>query len=182
MGHRKVYSQGSIPFSWEDEPGVCKIAHQECPTPIDVRRLHLHALKLTSSKSPTRDIKIPLPPCPQHVQPPRRSTSKKGHLWQQEEVDPFLVAYNECTKSVTSSKKAGIIGSKLRKTKSILSCKNSCEVKEGNILKLSHQLPSLPRYHINGTASIRERQECLREHKAWDLIISFCGVTFLDFI
>ncbi|KAE8000014.1 hypothetical protein FH972_004386 [Carpinus fangiana] len=158
MGHRKVDSQGSVPFSWEDQPGVCKATHhQECP--IDIR---LHALKLTSSQSPIASTpakkNIPPPPCP--IQPPRRSNSKK-----QEEVDPFLVAYNQCTKVVKSeSKKANCtLGSKLRKTKSIFSCKNSCEVEQGNILKLS-QLPSLPRYNIYGV-SRRERQECLREQK-----------------
>jgi len=167
MGHRKVYSQGSIPFSWEDQPGVCKVPHQECS--IDRR---LHALKLTSLQPPSTPaklsahdaIKIPLPPCP--LQPPRRSTSKK-----QEEVDPFLVAYNECTKSSKSAKpssqsKKAPFGSKLRKTKSIFSCKDSGEViEEGNILKLS-QLPSLPRYNIKYYGvSRRESRECLREHK-----------------
>lgn len=168
MGHRKVYSQGSVPFSWEDQPGVCKATHQECP--IDIR---LHALKLISSQSPSApakvsadDIKnIPLPPCP--IQPPRRSNSKK-----QEEVDPFLVAYKECTKVNVKSGKASseskkgncTLGSKLRKTKSIFSCKNSSEVEQGNILKLS-QLPSLPRYNNIYGVSRRERQECLREHK-----------------
>lgn len=157
MSHRKVYSQGSIPFSWEDTPGVCKVTHQGCP--INTR---LNALQLTSSPSTptpcnpdrakpvsTNGLKIPLPPCPPQL--PRRSASAKGYQWQE---DPFLVAYKECTKNVESGKhssresKKGI-GSKLRKSsKSIFSCKStSCDVSEDSILKLS-QLPALPRYNI----------------------------------
>ncbi|KAG7993380.1 hypothetical protein I3843_01G001400 [Carya illinoinensis] len=163
MSHRKVYSQGSIPFSWEDTPGVCKVTHHHDCRPFDIR---LHALKLTSSQSsisPTswdsarvsadHDMKIPLPPCPL-LQPPRRSTSiKLGHELQE---DPFLVAYKECTKSVETGYKPpppqikkgnNNIGFKLWKSK--FSCKNSSEViDQGNILNLS-QLPPLPRFNAS---------------------------------
>lgn len=171
MNHRKAHSQGSIPFSWEDKPGICKV-NTECPTDIRVR---LHALKLKSSQSPptpcisdstttakvsAQDIKIPLPPCPQ-LQPPRRSNSVKRHRWQE---DPFLVAYKECTKSIVESGKAPsaskkVVESRLRKTKSIFSCKNSCEVQEDNTLKFS-KLPPLPTEKFG--VSRQERQELHR--------------------
>lgn len=152
MSHRKVYSQGSIPFSWEDTPGVCKVTGHQDFRPINITTLH--ALQLTSSQSPISDMKIPLPPCPL-LQPPRRSTSLKGHELQE---DPFLVAYKECTKSVETChkqpppqiKKGNTnIGFKLWKGKSIFSCKNSCGVTDqGNILKLS-QLPPLPKFNAS---------------------------------
>lgn len=136
MSHRKVYSQGSIPFSWEDKPGISKVTtNQEHET-----------------------MKIPLPPCPS--KPPRRSTSSKDFKWQE---DPFLVAYKECTKTVNNGKlssstttthghdgvKKGcvVIGSKLRKTKFMFSCKSSCDAREDNFIKLCN-LPPLPRHKI----------------------------------
>ncbi|GMY11958.1 hypothetical protein FCV25MIE_07197 [Fagus crenata] len=166
MSHRKVHSQGSIPFSWEDKPGICKVTHQVCPA--DIRQ---HSLKLTSSQSSTpclsdgakvsaQDLKIPLPPCPVLL-PPRRSISLKGLRWQE---DPFLVAYKECTKSVKSDTKPSgasnkAVVSNIRKTKSMFWCKNSCEVKEDNILKFP-RLPPLPREKIG--VSRQERLELLR--------------------
>lgn len=171
MSHRKVHSQGSIPFSWEDKPGICKV-NTECPSDIRVR---LHALKLKSSQSPAtprisdstttakvsaQDIKIPLPPCPR-LQPPRRSSSVKGNRWQE---DPFLVAYRECTKSPVESSKVPsaskkVVESRLRKTKSIFSCKNSCEIQEDNTLKF-FKLPPLPTEKFG--VSRQERQKLLR--------------------
>ncbi|XP_062101576.1 uncharacterized protein LOC133807328 isoform X2 [Humulus lupulus] len=102
MSHRKVYSQGSIPFSWEDKPGISKVATQADLNPRDYR---VKALDLTSSASSISiddpssaysdlKLKIPLPPCPKS-QPPSRSNSAKGLKWQE---DPFLLAYKECTK------------------------------------------------------------------------------------
>lgn len=169
--HRKIYSQGSIPFSWEDKPGISKvIANQEC---LEHNNKSLQALDLkppslrpppnllsNSPKVVDADnyemmIKIPLPPCPS--QPPRRSTSSKDLKWQD---DPFLVAYKECTKTInidgklSSStttthdhecwvKKGSVVGSKLRKTKFMFSCKSSCDTREDNFIKLS-KLPPLP--------------------------------------
>ncbi|KAA8531539.1 hypothetical protein F0562_006248 [Nyssa sinensis] len=105
MSHRKVvHSQGNVPFSWEDKPGVSKskITHQECPTDMELRALipsPCHSdfpLKMANGK------KIPPPPCP--FPPPSRTSSRKG-LWQQE--DPFLAALKECTKGVRSGKMPG---------------------------------------------------------------------------
>ncbi|KAL5755128.1 hypothetical protein ACOSP7_023348 [Xanthoceras sorbifolium] len=157
MSHRKVYSQGSIPFSWEDKPGVSRINHQECPS--DTR---IHALNLVSSAKPSPDHfqvqerKIPLPPCPSQPCTTQRSASSKGLTgWWQE--DPFLVAYKECTKntrnvkltSSTECKRSTTVGSKTRKKKSkfIFSCKNSCDVKDDNLVMLPN-LPPLPKERI----------------------------------
>ncbi|KAJ9170533.1 hypothetical protein P3X46_018634 [Hevea brasiliensis] len=164
MSHRKVYSQGSIPFSWEDMPGVSKAIHQDTG---------LHVLNLSSSSSPNttssiphdsdtsslkvssahQDKKIPLPPCQNLQLPPGRSTSAKVGSWQE---DPFIAAYKECTKNVRngnkpqpSEKKKNVTGSKGRKSRLILSCKNSCDVTDDNLVRLSN-LPPIPRYRVRG--------------------------------
>ncbi|KAM4117728.1 hypothetical protein ACJW30_02G147800 [Castanea mollissima] len=43
MSHRKVHSQGSIPFSWEDKPGICKIVLLLTFRVKTLRSLFLHA-------------------------------------------------------------------------------------------------------------------------------------------
>src|ERR1044072_2842794 len=114
MSHRKSHSQGSIPFSWEDKPGVCK-------TPLAITKkppftlpppppTHLNISRKKNLE--IQDKKIPLPPF--LSQPPLRSTSGKGFRWQE---DPFLVAYKECTKIergckiVDKNKKGHVVGS-----------------------------------------------------------------------
>ena len=159
MSHRKVHSQGYIPFSWEYKPGVSKskVTHNDqCPT--DIRS---HALNQTlppsdagdsSTKIVVHDKKIPPPP-PCSIQlPPKKSTSVKGLRWWQE--DPFLAAYKECTKSGGNGKlssdgrKNG--GSKfLRKKKITFSCKDSSDVRYDNLVRLSN-LPLLPKDKIHG--------------------------------
>ncbi|XWS41739.1 hypothetical protein CRYUN_Cryun17cG0108900 [Craigia yunnanensis] len=148
MSLRKVHSQGYIPFSWEDKPGVSKskITHND-QCPIDIGA---YALNQTlpppdagglSTKIVVHDKKIPPPP-PCSIQlPPKRSTSVKGLRWRQE--DPFLAAYKECTKSGGNGKlssegrKNG--GSKLVRKKEItFSCKNSSDVTDDNLVRSSN--------------------------------------------
>lgn len=159
MTHRKVHSQGSIPFLWEAKPGISKVTNQDC-----AKDYRSQALDLTSSKSspPSKAqqfsllsdgsklvpaandlLKIPPPPC--LSQPPSRSSSAKGLRWQE---DPFLLAYKECTKPVKkgkdnedNKKRSKVI---MKSMFMYFSCKNSCEVREDNFMKLT-QLPALPR-------------------------------------
>ncbi|KAJ4844201.1 hypothetical protein Tsubulata_000882 [Turnera subulata] len=163
MSHRKVFSQGSIPFSWEDSPGISKAAinhHQDCP--MVVSPVHSASLSpsssVPSSMPPVSDVKnIPLPPCTK-LEPPRRSISLKGFRWWQE--DPFLAAYRECTKDVGNCKlpserkksNTAAAGSKLTRrstTKFMFSCKNSWDVTEDNFVSLSN-LPPIPRHRVRG--------------------------------
>lgn len=157
MSHRKSHSQGSIPFSWEDKPGVCKTPNNGCPLNITGSSLQAINKKSSSFTLPpsstnnhveTQDKKIPLPPCLSQ-QPPRRSTSGKGFRWKE---DPFVVAYKECTKSEKScklpckNKKGGVgLGSNFssRRSMCIFSCRGANDVKDDSYLKLS-QLPRLP--------------------------------------
>ncbi|KAL2322871.1 hypothetical protein Fmac_027250 [Flemingia macrophylla] len=156
MSHRKSHSHGSIPFSWEDKPGVCKTPN-ECPLNIGSQQgitqkssstlLPPPPLVDPSHLSNSRrmlDKKIPLPPC--LLQPPRRSTSEKdkGFRWQE---DPFLVAYKECTKSeknykVPRKNKRGV-GSNFSLSKSIFSCRSANDVQDDIYVKLSRR-PCLP--------------------------------------
>ncbi|KAI4385272.1 hypothetical protein MLD38_003319 [Melastoma candidum] len=141
MSHRKVNSQGSIPFSWESRPGIMKFLPNDRPveeTPPSVN-------DDTAPESPVCDPRIPLP------QPPMRSTSYRA-MFRPGQDDPFLAAYRECTRSgqntVGSSpegryrenrgngirRKKGLLG---RKGLSMFSCKSSCDVREDNFISMS---------------------------------------------
>lgn len=150
MSHRKSHSHGSIPFSWEDKPGVSKTPNNDFSEknkkldspfpPLAPNHLRSNSRRMLEFE----EKKIPLPPCP--LQAPRRSTSEKekGFRWQE---DPFLVAYKECTKSEKNCKvprknKKGV-GSNLRLTKSIFLCTSANDVKDDIYVKLA-PFPPLP--------------------------------------
>ncbi|WRX10858.1 hypothetical protein QQP08_003345 [Theobroma cacao] len=99
MSRKKVHSQGNIPFSWEDKPGVSKVTHYDDQCPIVIGLCALNQTPSPSdaggSKILVHDKKVPPPPCTMQLVP-KRSTSVKGLRWWQE--DPFLAAYKECTK------------------------------------------------------------------------------------
>uniref|UniRef100_A0A5B7BYG1 Uncharacterized protein n=1 Tax=Davidia involucrata TaxID=16924 RepID=A0A5B7BYG1_DAVIN len=155
MSNNKVHSQGNVPFSWENKPGVSKVTRHDCPTDEGHFKV-----KLPPPPCPTEnvrvsfhDLQIPLPPCA--FQPPSRSSSKRGL---RKEDDPFLTAYKECTKSTRkgklSTKKDGV-GFGIRKNMSIFSCKQSCSVRDDNMIKVSHHLPN--------SKSERERERRLHD-------------------
>ncbi|KAF5747284.1 hypothetical protein HS088_TW05G00004 [Tripterygium wilfordii] len=161
MGHRKVDSPGSIPFSWEDSPGVSKV----------ITHSHHHNNNVHDYETPPCSIikkasSIPPPPCPSLLmqQPPRRSRSAKGfgRLWQLE--DPFLAAYKECTKRTSTTAHAGDPDHKTSSKKSfksmksnlVFSCKttSSCDVRNDNLVRLI-DLPPLPRDRIYSCVKMR---------------------------
>ncbi|KAK9902558.1 hypothetical protein M0R45_001494 [Rubus argutus] len=166
MSHRKVHSQGNIPFSWEAKPGVSKVTNEDCPTEAGFPALNSKLAQPPppedSGEDPEKgldhnDIKIPLPPCLSKV--PSRNASLKGLKWQAAEEDPFLLAFKVCTRTNTSAVNASpgklvaqknkrssvaLIGSKLKGKYSVFSCKNSCEVRDASFVKL----PALPRDRI----------------------------------
>lgn len=164
MSHRKVHSQGNVPFSWEDSPGISKASHQD--TTLHVLNLSSSSPKPTSfiphdsdtsslkESSAHQDKKIPLPPCKNLQLPTQRSTSAKGFgCWQE---DPFIAAFKECTKNVRNGNKVqpcenkkNVTGFKVKKSRLIFSCKNSCDVTDDNLVRLSH-LPPIPRYRVRG--------------------------------
>ncbi|KAI3465237.1 hypothetical protein Pfo_021900 [Paulownia fortunei] len=156
MMSSKVHSQGNVPFSWENKPGVSKSA-----AAVAARQDHHHHLaqpKLPPPPCPPdnarvsfHDLQIPLPPCA--FQPPSRSSSKKGL---KKIDDPFLIAYKEVTKSTKKGKSLGANkgdqGLGVMKNMSIFSCKqSSCSVTEDSVVKLS-QLP-ISRSHRDGASN-----------------------------
>ncbi|GJU62487.1 hypothetical protein Tco_1244322 [Tanacetum coccineum] len=134
--------QGSIPFSWENRPGVCKdgqqnlamesrsvVVHDNSHTK-DEMRVSLHRNSSTKEGNTNKtiishDIGLPLPPCAFH-QPSLKSSSRRI-----KDDDPFLMAYKECTKS---NKK----GTLTRKNSLLGSCKLSCSVRDDSIVRVSN--------------------------------------------
>ncbi|GKV10408.1 hypothetical protein SLEP1_g21774 [Rubroshorea leprosula] len=74
------------------------------------------------------DVQIPLPPCV--FQPPSKSSSRKG-LRRQDQDDPFLAAFKECTKTPHKGKLPK------KEVGFGFSCKQSCSVRDGNLVRIS---------------------------------------------
>ncbi|CAA3007005.1 Hypothetical predicted protein [Olea europaea subsp. europaea] len=145
---KKVHSQGNVPFSWENKPGVRKITPQE----YDIHN-HDHCFappKLPPPPCPPEngrvsfhDMQIPLPPCA--FQQLSRCSSRNSL---EKFDDPFLIAYKECTKSTRKGKTTscagreddkgfGLIKKNVSVSGSVFSCKKSCSVREDSIVRLS---------------------------------------------
>ncbi|CAL9168300.1 unnamed protein product [Musa hybrid cultivar] len=135
MSHHKSYCVGSIPFSWENQPGISKVTPQAEENHL---KLPPPPCKSDSPMSAAHGLHVPLPPC--IFQPPSRSSSKKGL---KEEDDPFFAAYMECTRNVRTQ---GRRGSRRRRKRDgligLFSCTGSSGVREKAIVRLS-QLPEV---------------------------------------
>ncbi|KAF3333768.1 hypothetical protein FCM35_KLT01459 [Carex littledalei] len=150
--HKISSSPQEVPFSWENLPGISKITPQmeDNQKPVSLYR----ATKLrpppncsqhVDLKSMAHGLYIPLPPCRFQPNP---TPNRKGVT--RPEEDPFLAAFIECTKPVKED--AGIpvkVEKKAVKRNNTwsrfeglrlglgFSCKSSCSVREGNLVKLS---------------------------------------------
>ncbi|OVA01175.1 hypothetical protein BVC80_8887g5 [Macleaya cordata] len=164
MSHsNKVHSQGNVPFSWENQPGISKVIYkEECPKDEDDQQQHGFKLPLPPCPSDSPkvlgqvvDLQIPLPPCPFQPHMTRSSSSsRKGLRRHNNQEDPFLAAYKECTKSSKSANRQSNLSKNSKKggddhhesrgigksTSFMFSCKKSCGVKEDNLIRLSHQV------------------------------------------
>ncbi|ONK74566.1 uncharacterized protein A4U43_C03F7750 [Asparagus officinalis] len=112
--HHRAHSMSSVPFSWENRPGISKIAPQADESPLSAQESPKSAQEIKPPPPPVPDdspkrpmarhsTHVPLPPCP--FQPiSNRYAASKG--WRRDE-DPFLAAYMECTKSVKKNKGKG---------------------------------------------------------------------------
>ncbi|CAN6682305.1 unnamed protein product [Malus baccata var. baccata] len=92
MSNKVECSPGNVPFAWENKPGVSKLSHKQTHTD---RKYYLPPPPCPYRSSPKlflHDFQLPLPPCT-FQQPLSRSSSSKALR-----DDPFLVAFQECTK------------------------------------------------------------------------------------
>ncbi|RXH72903.1 hypothetical protein DVH24_012587 [Malus domestica] len=92
MSNKVECSPGNVPFAWENKPGVSKLSHKQTHTE---RKYYLPPPPCPYRSSPKlflHDFQLPLPPCT-FQQPLSRSSSSKALR-----DDPFLVAFQECTK------------------------------------------------------------------------------------
>ena len=123
MNHRKIRSQGYVPFSWEEKPGIPKfINHNKSKSSSDMALVfEFDNLKIRSEDNEGRSV--PPPPAP-----PRKS---KGIRWRD---DPFLAALKSCTKEEKN----------LSKKSFFFSCKHSCNVQDNNLVNFS-KLPPIPK-------------------------------------
>ncbi|GMJ15261.1 hypothetical protein HRI_005195300 [Hibiscus trionum] len=130
------HSQGKVPFSWENKPGVCKETSQPQVFEQDytLQKLPPPPCRSESGKISVHDIEIPLPPCV--FQPPLRTCSRRS--LKKTDDDPFLAAYKECTKKGKKHGGHALFG--LNKCFSGFSCKRSCSVRDDNIVRVS-QIP-----------------------------------------
>ncbi|KEH39999.1 hypothetical protein MtrunA17_Chr1g0152201 [Medicago truncatula] len=143
-----------ISFSWEKKPGIPKESvNTNGENLIQRENEFLPKLPLppisslegaTTPRKLVHDFQIPLPPCA--FQPPYYRTSSKKGIWVQDD-DPFLAAYKECTKSQKSGKRdkkmsrpgsSSFCESRLVKNMSFFSCKRSCNVRDNNLVRISH--------------------------------------------
>lgn len=143
MSHHRFHSIGSVPFSWENSPGVSKVAPQHgkdscTSTETDESLESVDRFQLQPPLDPVdrprrlvgrQSIYVPLPPCPF-----QGSTNK---LYVGRNDDPFLAAYIECTKSMKK-----VEGKKKKKESSgwgfwRFSCKQGTGVREDGLVKMS---------------------------------------------
>lgn len=155
MQHRKslqseVYTEVHVPFSWEAKPGVCKVTNQA--SGISITR------HFTISKLPPPPTPPPPPPHHHKLCTPRHSVSRTGSfrigVKKDEPVpDPFLAAYERCTKSPaipkSSSKKKKDDCFGKRKIMLTLSCKDSCHVWENNLERIARPVSKMLCERVN---------------------------------
>ncbi|KAJ3685427.1 hypothetical protein LUZ61_014591 [Rhynchospora tenuis] len=154
--HKISSTPQAVPFSWEHLPGISKVSPRidEDPKPVLVPRpTKLRPPPISSQHVNPKNLApgfyIPLPPYRfQRNQMQARKGVKRP------EEDPFLAAFIECTKPVEKERPLKGEEKTVRRnswprierlTLGLgLSCKSSCGVREGNLIKLS-KLPEIDR-------------------------------------
>lgn len=161
----QFYSRGTVPFSWENKPGVSKLSHSktEPKTEYYFFKDDDYTLPPPPRVSFHGDYQLPLPPPCTFQQPISRNSSMKALISNKPETeDPFQVAIRECTKSINkggssgggeavagkgkiktpsssspSPKYNGGFGSGVRSLFESLSCKRSSSVRDDSLVKVS---------------------------------------------
>lgn len=154
MAHRNTRSQGNVPFSWEEKPGISKFSSPNCSSDMMmiIRNTDNNPSKISNYMMNMMISRPPPPPPPwsgheSSSSPSSRNFWIKGRrLWGgggRRRDDPFVAAMKNCTKEI---KQQSIDDSNGKVKKNVFSCKKSCDVEEGNLVKVSSfQLPPLPR-------------------------------------
>ncbi|KAI3972784.1 hypothetical protein MKX01_019442 [Papaver californicum] len=181
MSNSKVHSQGNVPFSWENQPGVskktyCQDNHQYSGDDDGYYKQLLplppcHPISSDSTDKTKIDLQLlPLPPCAiQYKLKLSRSnstTSSRKGLKRFNE-DPFFAAYKECTKTKSrsiSTTKSRSISTTKSSGFGIFSCKNSCGVKEDSLIKSHHHRRQQIQKQVYSPTILRERVTDLREN------------------
>ncbi|KAF3447471.1 hypothetical protein FNV43_RR12657 [Rhamnella rubrinervis] len=160
----KVGTQGNVPFSWENKPGISKVHERREWKDTDEDENLMRVKELPPPPCPSggtrgrisvhHGIQIPLPPCTFH-QPPilPRSSSARGL---RKHEDPFLAAYEECTKSCkkqgkswslsssSSFRRIDIIGSRLRSLFNVSCRSRASSVRDDSL----HSRPTRERHCV----------------------------------
>ncbi|GAB4852402.1 hypothetical protein Ancab_016594 [Ancistrocladus abbreviatus] len=145
----------SVPFKWEEKPGISKLAtesedrYSHNGDQQQVSALNLPPPPCWSLEKPKIPVvavavmggncmQIPPPPCTSHLSASRRRSNR---IPGKKEKDPFLAAYEECTRTrartITRGELNGgrshadySINHGVRKNLLSLSCKNSYNVRD----------------------------------------------------
>lgn len=146
MNHRKIRSQGYIPFSWEEKPGIPKFINRhksKSSSEATTVGFGFDNPKTTPEKnegsSDARAQLLRIAPPPGL---PRRSCSGKDR------DDPFVTALKSCTKGEAKKEKKNLSKSGL------FSCKESCSVRNDNLVKFS-KLPPIPKERYYSKSFVR---------------------------
>ncbi|KAJ0980356.1 hypothetical protein J5N97_008611 [Dioscorea zingiberensis] len=135
--HQRFHPLGTIPFSWENQPGVSKVIPETDNKPITAPKLKLRPPPCPSdSPRPSRPgIYVPLPPCPFQPAPMRYTELRR-------EDDPFFIAYMKCTKSGKPEKERKRGGGSWKDGLGLgfmFSCKHACGgVRDDSMVSISH--------------------------------------------
>ncbi|KAF5740081.1 hypothetical protein HS088_TW11G00145 [Tripterygium wilfordii] len=137
----------SIPFSWEIKPGVSKSSNNIHGDLVNIR----HLPQLNLPPCPSKNVYVghisatPSPIRGSQTTPTRGSNSFKRQ--QQQDPDPFLAAYMNCTASPDRAVRPRLSSSTtnsheersgMRSYMSNLLCKLSCDVMSDDVVSFSH--------------------------------------------
>ncbi|XVE95062.1 hypothetical protein REPUB_Repub02eG0064100 [Reevesia pubescens] len=137
-----TFLPGCKPEHQQLKPGVSKVTREEGSS-IDIRHVTVHLppppCLSKSARFCVDDLQGVLPPLCQ-LQPLPRSSAKKGNANKQD--DPFVAAYRKCTEYCINGKldtddKNDACKTRTKKNMFTLSCKNSCTVSSGNVVRVS---------------------------------------------